>query len=148
MKDKRLRLIYLTIILWLAFAIIGICFKHYGINIDITLSNLAVYFVSLSTFIGSYLFSESYRSSEDKTPMFKKGPTSKREILINITVLLWFILGVIGLYRKMDINDLTAYFGVLTPFVGGYIIAEGLKKDAVSTVNESEKDDTTKQESI
>jgi hypothetical protein len=136
MGDKRLRLIYLTIFLWLIFGGLGIFFV-------IPLSNLAIYYTSLCLFVGPYLFGESYRSSDDKTPIFSKGPTSKREIIIHVTVLLWFLLGLYGIFKKSDMNDLAAYFSVLSPYIGGYILAESVKKNALSNKVEETTDNVT-----
>jgi hypothetical protein len=143
LKDKRLRLVYLILILWLVLAITAVIFNKYGMYTNFTLTNLAVYFVSLTTFVSTYLWGESHRSSDDKTPLFTKGPNSKREVIINITILLWFLLAIVGMYKSLDMNDLAVYFQTLVPFVGGYIISESVKKNALAkpTVIESKEDD-------
>ena len=49
---------------------------------------------------------------------------SKRERLLYICVLLWLILGLIGVYNDVDLSNLAVYFTALSPFVIGYIYGE------------------------
>ena len=119
--DKRLILIYTTIIIWLLFGLSGL-------YLSVSLTSLAIYYVSLSSFIISYLVGESIRPSE-KTAILKKGENSKREVMIYITILLWIIMGIYGLIKNSDMNELSAYFAALTPFVSSFIIADSFKKN-------------------
>jgi hypothetical protein len=130
--DKRLRLIYATIIIWLLFGLSGL-------YLSVSLTSLAIYYVSLSSFIISYIIGEGYRPS-DKTPLGVSGPTSKREKMIYITILLWIILGIYGLIKNSDMNELSAYFAALTPFVSTFIFSETFKQNNKKIKTEDNKD--------
>ena len=132
MKSKRQRgkgevLIYIVIVLWIIFGIIAI---KYGSN----LPQVAGYYTSLTLFVSTYLWGE-YKRADTKTTIFKKGPNSSREIVIYITVLLWTILGLFGIIKNMNINNLTVYFSALSPFVTSYIIYKTAKGDPLPIFN-------------
>lgn len=118
-SEKRQAIIYLVIFLWIIF---GISASIFGVSY----SSLAVYFLSLTGFVSSYIWSESIRKSQN-TPIFKTGATSSREKMMYVTILLWVILGAWGIYKQDDFINLAAYFGALTPFVGAYIIGRTYK---------------------
>ena len=120
--SKGERLIYVIIILWLAFGILGIIQ-------DTNLTQLAGYYASLTLFISTYLWGEWKRSSTTTT-VFVKGENSSREVIIYITVLLWTLTGAFGIFYMTDINPLTVYFSSLSPFVMSYIIYKTSKGSA------------------
>jgi len=112
--SKSERLIYIIIFLWVVFGSLGIYLKS-------NLSQIAGYYASLTLFVATYLWSEFKRTSIS-TPIFEKGRSSSREIVIYVTVILWTILGIMGIVFGADINQLTVYFMALTPFVSSYIV--------------------------
>lgn len=112
--SKSQRLIYIIVLLWVAYGCLGI---YYNVN----LPELAGYYASLTLFIGTYLWGE-YKRTSDKTTIFKKGANSSREVIIYVTILLWNVLGVYGIMKSMNINNLTVYFSSLSPFVSSYLI--------------------------
>jgi uncharacterized MnhB-related membrane protein len=120
-NSKREIIIYIVIFLWVYIGTLGIFF-----NAD--LSNMAVYFLSLTGFIMSYIFGESVRKSEDSS-IFLKGKNSKREVLTYAIVLLWTIIGSFIIIKNGDLIGAATYFGALTPFVGSYIIGETYKME-------------------
>lgn len=113
-SSKSERLIYLVMLLWVFFGIMGI---RHGTN----LTELAGYYASLSLFVGSYLWGE-YKRGSKATKLFEEGPTSPRETIIYFTLFLWVCLGLFGILKKIDINTLTVYFSSLSPFVSSFII--------------------------
>lgn len=112
--SKSERLIYVIIFLWILFGILGIKFQS-------NLAQVAGYYASLTLFVATYLWGEFKRTSKS-TPVFQKGRNSSREIVIYITVILWTVLGLFGVFSHVDINQLTVYFAALTPFISSYII--------------------------
>lgn len=120
--SKGERLIYVVIFLWVAFGTLGIL---KGTNI----TQLAGYYASLTLFVSTYLWGEHKRTST-ATKLFTKGDNSSREIMIFITMFLWAVLGVIGIFFLEDMNALTVYFSSLSPFVISYIIYKTSKGDA------------------
>jgi hypothetical protein len=121
LNSKRETIIYLVLFFWIEMGLLSIFY-------DRDLTNLSVYFLSLTGFIMTYIFGESVRKSE-YTSVFLKGSTSKRELMIYIILIIWFILGNWILYIGGDIIGASTYFGALTPFVGAYIIGETYKKE-------------------
>ena len=112
--SKSERLIYIIIFLWIIFGVLGIYSQS-------NLAQIAGYYASLTVFIGTYLWGELKRGSKS-THFLKKGQSSSREIVINITIFLWASLGIMGILFHADINQLTVYFAALTPFISSYII--------------------------
>lgn len=125
--SKSERLIYFVIFLWVIFGILGI---KYNSN----LTQIAGYYASLTLFIGTYLWGE-YKRTSSSTSVFVKGKSSSREIVIYITVLLWTILGIFGIIKNMNINNLTVYFSSLSPFVTSYIIYKTTKGNDLPIFN-------------
>lgn len=115
------RLIYLLMIVWVFFGILGIKYES-------NLTYIAGYYASLSIFIGSYIWGE-YKRKSNKTKLLDSGPSSSREITIYLTLLLWFCLGVYGILKHADFSKLTVYFTALAPFVDSYIIYQTSRKD-------------------
>lgn len=122
-RSKSVRLIYVVILLWIAFGILGLKF-----GTDMTA--LAGYYTALSVFVGSYFWGE-YKRPSTSTKILEKGGNSSREITIYVTVLLWICLGIYGVLQKGDFTSLTVYFASLSPFVGSFIIykTNDYKKD-------------------
>ena len=126
---KRETLTYLVVILWIVMGALGAL-------VDANFSALAVYFLSLTGFAGSYIFGESMRKSTG-TSIFLKGKSSRREIMIYLCIFLWFVLGLFGLYKESDLTQMAAYFAALTPFVGGAILGETFRKEVMDAYNET-----------
>lgn len=121
LNSKREFMIYLIMILW---GVLGILAFNFGTN----MAELAAYFVSLTGFVGSYIFGESKRQS-GKSSIFTGGPNSKREIMMYVVILLWTSLGVFTIVKSLNLIEMSAYFAALTPFVGGYVLGETFKKE-------------------
>ena len=121
-ESKRECLTYIIVFLWVS---IGILATYY----ETDFTELATYFISLTGFAGAYMYGESVRQSND-TSIFKAGKSSKRELMIYLTVGLWLLIGVFTIINGADLMGMSAYFAALTPFVGSYIIGETVKKEA------------------
>ena len=128
--SKRECLTYVIILIWVGIGILGTYFET-----DFT--ELATYFISLTGFAGAYMYGESVRQSDD-TSIFSSGKSSKREIVIYVTVGLWLLIGVFTIINKADLMGMSAYFAALTPFVGSYIIGETHKKESLDEIEENE----------
>ena len=128
--SKRECLTYVIILIWVGIGILGTYFET-----DFT--ELATYFISLTGFAGAYMYGESVRQSDD-TSIFSPGKSSKREIVIYVTVGLWLLIGVFTIINKADLMGMSAYFAALTPFVGSYIIGETHKKESLDETEEDE----------
>tara|TARA_R110000772_G_scaffold65904_2_gene147079 strand:+ start:6547 stop:6972 length:426 start_codon:yes stop_codon:yes gene_type:complete len=63
----------------------------------------------------------------------------KREILVYISVFLWIVLGIFGLTKGTDFNDMAAYFGSLTAYVATYIWAESKRPSVKTSILKSGK---------
>ena len=113
---KREGLVYITVALWVIMGILG-AYK----NTD--LKELAVYFGSLTAYVATYIWGESKRPSV-KSGILKKGPSSRREIMIYAVVALWAIAGAAAIWFQANINDLAVYFVSLTGFVASWIAGE------------------------
>ena len=120
-ESKRECLTYIIVTLWISIGILG---TYYETNF----TELAAYFISLTGFAGAYMYGESVRKSGDSS-IFKGGKSSKRELMIYLTVFLWLIIGVFTIINGADLMGMSAYFAALTPFVGSYIIGETIKKE-------------------
>lgn len=127
-QGKREAFTYVIILLWVIMGSLGV------LN-SISLNDLAIYFLSLTGFAGSYLFGESYRTS-NASGIFSKGANSRREIMIYLCVLLWFAVGLFAICANLDFIEVSTYFAALTPFVGGAILGETFKKDLTSNYSE------------
>lgn len=120
-ESKRECITYIVILLWI---LLGL---HANYN-QVSLTDTAAYFLSLTGFIGSYIYAESVRKSTDSS-IFVKGPNSKRESLTYFIVLVWAIIGFFTIYNKASIIETSTYFAALTPFVGAYLIGETHKAE-------------------
>lgn len=123
-NEKREMIIYVTILLWIIFAIAAPMYM-------VSFSDISIYFVSLTGFISAYIWGESVRKS-NSTSVFKSGASSSREKMMYIVILLWLLLGVYGFFKHLDFTSLAAYFSVLTPFVGAYILGKTFKPSTKS----------------
>ena len=125
-KGKREQLTYIIIALWVTFGIIGyICSTDFA--------SLSAYFLSLTGFVGSYMVGESVRKSSETSIFSFKTPSSQREVMIYICVLLWAAVGIFGMIKGTSLVELATYFGSLTPFVAGAILGQTFKSEPTST---------------
>lgn len=90
---------------------------------DASFADLAIYFGSLTAYAATYIWAEAKRPS-DKTTLFKKGPSSRRELMIYVVVILWAIAGAGAIWFKANIGELALYFVSLTGFVASWIAGE------------------------
>lgn len=116
---KREGLVYIIILFWIGLGILG-AFK----KADFT--QLAVYFGSLTAYVATYIWAESKRPSK-KSGIVLPGPSSRREIMIYVVVILWAIAGVLGILNSINLSDLSIYFVSLTGFVASWIAGEVYK---------------------
>ena len=131
-ESKRECITYVVMLLW---ASMGVLSFHYGASFI----DLSAYFLALTGFIMSYIFGESYRKSPD-TSIFMGGPTSKREAITYVTMVLWTAIGVWGIVQGQDLVGLSAYFAALTPFVGFYVIGSSIRSEGHDYSTEQEID--------
>lgn len=113
---KREALVYITVFLWVIMGVIG---AVKGAD----LKELAVYFGSLTTYVATYIWGESKRPST-KTSITKKGPNSRRELMIYIVVAIWAVAGIFTILKNANLTDLSVYFVSLTGFVASWIAGE------------------------
>jgi hypothetical protein len=128
LERKRFVLTVIVIALWIALGILGILFSAHFYD-------LSIYFLSLTGFVGAYIISETKRPSIS-TSIFRKGKSSKREITIYITIILWLILGVFGIIYAIDLIEAATYFSALTPYVSTYLIGSAYKPDLPKSTRE------------
>lgn len=121
-ESKRECITYLVVFLWV---VVGVTATYFDTNF----TDLAAYFISLTGFVATYIFGESMRKSS-KSSIFLKGPSSRREAMMYITILLWLIVGMWVIVKRADLVGVSSYFAALTPFVGSYIIGETFKKES------------------
>jgi len=119
--NKRKLLIYIVIILW-----IGMGSLAYFYNSSFT--ELSAYFISLTGFVGSYIWGESVRKSST-TNVFKKGKSSSRELMVYIAIILWTASGAFSIIKELNLNEVAAYFASMTPFIGAYMLGETYKPE-------------------
>jgi formate hydrogenlyase subunit 3/multisubunit Na+/H+ antiporter MnhD subunit len=129
--SKSTRLIYLIILFWVYFGVMGITYSA-------DLTQLAGYYASLTLFVSTFLWGE-YKRQSSKTSMFEKGESSEREITIYAVVFLWLVLGTVGIIFKTNINQLTVFFAALTPFVSSYIIYKTSKGEDIQAIDKETK---------
>jgi hypothetical protein len=127
---KREGLVYIVVSLWIIMGVLG---AYKGAS----LSDLAVYFGSLTAYAATYIWGESKRPSL-KTPIFKKGPSSRREVMIYIIVALWAIAGVAAIWFMSSLNELSIYFVSLTGFIMSWIAGEVYKPQ--DEINKNKED--------
>ena len=113
---KREGLVYMVVSLWIIIGMLG-AYK------TSSFSDLAVYFGSLTAYVATYVWAETKRPSE-KTGIIKKGPSSRREVMIYVVVALWAIAGGIAIWFGANISELAIYFISLTGFITSWIAGE------------------------
>jgi len=113
---KREGLVYIIVLLWIVMGLLG-AYKNASFG------DLAVYFGSLTAYAATYIWAESKRPS-DKTKIFGKGPSSRREVMIYVVVVIWAIAGGAAIWFAADIGQLALYFVSLTGFVASWIAGE------------------------
>jgi len=118
---KREALIYIVVALWISMGIFAAVKAS-------SLTDLAVYFGSLTAYAATYIWAESKRPST-KTSIIEPGPRSRREIMIYVVVLLWSIAGFVSMYYARDLKELSIYFASLTGFVASWIAGEKFKPE-------------------
>lgn len=121
LATKLQRLTYLVVLMWVILGCVCITYER-------SFTDLAVYFVSLSGFAGTYVFGEIKRPSSE-TALFLSGSTSSREKMMYWIVVLWFFLGIIGVVQNLALQEMGAYFASLTPFVSAFIIGQTYKPE-------------------
>ena len=121
-------MIYVVMFLWLAF---GAFVSFYApkdskgvVQPKTTLTNMAIYFVSLTGFVGSFIYGDTVKTKDWTTPLFVKGPNDSRETIVYISIALWLLAGLYGITFCVGLDQIGAYFGSLTPFVAGYVLGE------------------------
>jgi hypothetical protein len=118
---KREALIYIIVLLWISMGIFAAMKAS-------SLTDLAVYFGSLTAYAATYIWAESKRPSS-KTGIIYKGPRSRREMMIYVVVLLWAIAGFVSMWYARDLKELSVYFASLTGFVASWIAGEKFKPE-------------------
>lgn len=123
---KREGLVYIVVFLWIAMGVLG-AWK------EANFTELAAYFGSLTAYVATYIWAESRRPSE-KSSIMQSGPSSRREVMIYVVVILWALVGGVAIWYKANLNDLAVYFVSLTGFVASWIAGEVYKpQDEVKT---------------
>ena len=118
---KREALIYIIVLLWVT---VGL----FAFSKEASLSDLAVYFGSLTTYAATYIWAETKRPSS-KRGILKPGPSSRREIMIYVVVALWAIAGFGAIWFSADLKQLSVYFFALTGFVTSWLAGEAFKPE-------------------
>lgn len=118
---KREALIYIIVALWIIMGIFAAVKAS-------SLTDLAVYFGSLTAYAATYIWAESKRPST-KTGIMKPGPASRRELMIYVVVIIWAIAGMVSMYYAASLKDLSIYFASLTGFVASWIAGEKIKPE-------------------
>jgi len=113
---KREALVYIIVTLWVVMGLLG-AYKN------ASFIDLAVYFGSLTAYTATYIWAEAKRPSE-KSQIFKKGPNSRREVMIYVVVLLWAISGAGAIWFVANLGELALYFVSLTGFIASWIAGE------------------------
>jgi hypothetical protein len=131
---KREWLVYIVVSLWIAFGILG-AFE------DANFAQMATYFGSLTAYVATYIWAETKRPSE-KTSVMLPGPSSRREIMIYLIVVLWAIAGAIAIKMHRDLGDLALYFVSLTGFVASWIAGEVYKPEDTIKLKRYDKENT------
>ena len=116
---KREGLVYIVVLLWI---IMG----AFGFYKEASITDLSVYFGSLTAYAATYIWGESKRPSQ-KTSMLLTGPSSRREVMIYVVVAIWAIAGGIAMWYKVNLSELSVYFVSLTGFVASWIAGEVYK---------------------
>jgi hypothetical protein len=130
--SKREIMVYLVIFLWIIF---GFFIAFYVPKDDegnllekVSFASMAIYFVSLTGFVGAYMYSETVKPDKDATTIFMKGKSDKREIIVYVCILFWVLLGFWGIIKTVPLDEIGAYFGALTPFVAAYVLGQSARQ--------------------
>lgn len=118
---KREALVYIVVFLWVLMGALA------AYN-QASLSDLAVYFGSLTAYAATYIWAETRRPSV-KTSIFKSGPNSRRELMIYVVITLWAIAGIAVIIYNSNLTELSIYFASLTGFVAAWIAGERYKPE-------------------
>lgn len=118
---KREALIYIIVTLWITMGV-------FAAYIASSLTDLAVYFGSLTAYAATYIWAESKRPST-KSGLMKPGPISRRELMIYVVVFIWAIAGIASMWFASSLKDLSIYFASLTGFVASWIAGEKIKPE-------------------
>lgn len=116
---KREALVYIVVFLWVVAGV-------YGAVKGADFTQLAAYFGSLTAYVATYIWAETKRPSR-KSGVLKKGPTSRREVMIYLVVVLWTITGAAGIYYFANLASLATYFVALSGFIASWIAGEVYK---------------------
>lgn len=127
---KREGLVYLIILFWIFMGILGV-YK------EANFADMSVYFGSLTAYAATYIWSESKRPSY-KSSIRKTGPSSRREIMIYLIVVIWVIVGTVAILYKSNLNDLALYFISLSGFIASWIAGEVYTPQ--DSINTNQKD--------
>jgi hypothetical protein len=129
---KREGLVYVIVLFWISMGILG----AYE---EANFADLSVYFGSLTAYAATYIWAETKRPS-GKSSIRKAGPSSRREVMIYVIVLLWVIVGTFAILFKSNLSDLALYFISLTGFIASWIAGEVYTpQDSINT-NQKDKD--------
>ena len=131
---KREWLVYIVVAMWMAFGILG-AFQ------DANFSQMATYFGSLTAYVATYIWAETKRPSQ-KTSVMLPGPSSRREVMIYVIVVLWAIAGAVAIKMHKDLGDLSIYFVSLTGFVASWIAGEVYKPEDTVKIEKQEEENT------
>lgn len=130
--SKRELMVYLVIFLWVIFGFFIALYtpKDSSGNLvgNTSFSEMAIYFVSLTGFVGAYMYSETVKPDKNSTTIFIKGKSDKREIIVYVCILFWALLGFWGIIKNVPLEEIGAYFGSLTPFVAAYVLGQSVRK--------------------
>ena len=137
--SSRKIMVYIVMLLWLS---LGAFVSFYtpkdtkgNQQPKTTLTNVAIYFVSLTGFVGSFIYGDTVKTKDWTTPLFIKGPNDSRETIVYLSILLWLIAGIYGIVFCIGLDQIGAYFGALTPFVAGYILGETQRSSNPAQIN-------------
>ncbi len=119
-KDKRQRLIYISILVWFIFAAVAFIQDSF-----VGWAGLAVYFGSFTLKAGAYIWGEGQRGSS-KSGWLK----SKRERIVYIMMAIWIVTGIWGIMDAQDMAQLATYYVSLSGFISMYVIMETTKEQA------------------
>lgn len=122
--SKRVKIIYVVIFLWLLLGSLAAYF-----NID--WAEVSWYFASLTTYVGTYITSETLKKSSDPTTKFL--PKSTRERITYICMFIWFITGVYGIWSGTNLEKLALYFTSLSSFIILYVLGQHLRSNSQSS---------------
>jgi hypothetical protein len=59
--------------------------------------------------------------------------------MIYVSILLWTVLGVFGIYKQISLINAATYFAALTPFVGAYILGSTARPTNKKVVEDNEE---------